>query len=434
MTIKKNTAPKQSTKVAKPVQTEHERLTQQVIDLMLLSVKAKKPEVVMSRHQAVCLLIEMSLQNGKDSHLFAALDALFEQNSAAYEQLADHIEYCVQSQYTDDGYVNVLMMVPVLVWSSNQLPSGKVDMTVINAFSKALKDNWLTDDATVLVSDILHTPDTLPEGFCDTYAFARTHFALADKGLALNAPVPKMTKGAKTSKHAMEPKNKLSETAHNTSDDDNDNDNGYLADSRFLLAVVRGRHDQDIFKGLLDKDGNVDMAAQEIAWTTAATPALAPYFVGCAYDVLPMEPFYPSSRTTEMAIRGFSLQAAALMVMTSMEVSADELRAVIAPCHGSEFEEYRISILLKNNDAVLQGITWPLLGREETQEAMLEEILGHLKNLGVHRIRLIEDAMPMEYCDDCEAPLFPDPNAEMVHQGTSDDDDDEPNPARHTVH
>jgi hypothetical protein len=40
----------------------------------------------------------------------------------------------------------------------------------------------------------------------------------------------------------------------------------------------------------------------------------------------------------------------------------------------------------------------------------------------------------MEYCDDCEAPLFPDSDAEMVHQGSPDEDDDEPNPARHTVH
>jgi hypothetical protein len=350
-------------------------------------------------------LIVSLLDAGKDAQLFAALDTLWEQNQAAYELLADHIEMSIETDSCANGDAYFFIAIPILVWSRNTLPSGQMDSSSIQALTTAVKNYWLSDISQLFIGNTLYTPDTLPDGFCATQKIAAKHFELAKKGRPLNVKVASAI---------------------------TDRDNNYLADSRFLLAVARGDPSQPFFKVLLNAEGETDLLQHELLWREVAHPTVAPYFVGCAYDVMSPKPYYQANRSAELAIRGFSLHAAILMVMTNMEVTADALRVVIAPCHGNQFEEYRVSVLLKDDNAVLQGVTWPLLGREETQAELLEEILAHLKALGLNRIRLIEDEMSMEYCDDCEAPLFPDPDADMVHAGNPDDD--EPNPTRHIVH
>jgi Protein of unknown function (DUF2863) len=106
-----------------------------------------------------------------------------------------------------------------------------------------------------------------------------------------------------------------------------------------------------------------------------------------------------------------------------LELAADQVRAVIAACHSTHFEEYRISLLTKTGTEILQGVTWPLLGREETQDDLLAEIQANLKALGITRIRMVDEQLAMDYCDDCGTPLFPDLNAELVHPGSPDEDE-----------
>ncbi len=390
----------------KSLKTSLPSLQQQLVDAAITASQTISENDIENEAALLRHLIVTILQTGKDSQLFGALDALWETNQTAYEVLADHIEMSIESAASDDGKLQLFLAIPILVWSRNTLPAGKMDAASITALKQAMKTHWLADAAELYVGDTLYTPDTLPDGFCSTYKLANKHFVQAEKGLALLAKKD----GASTGRGDL-----------------------FLADSRFLLAVVRGDSPDDFFKVLLNAEGNTDLATQETQWREKAHDTVAPYFVGCAYDVMPPKTYYEANRSAELAIRGFSLHAAILMVMTDMEVTADELRAVIAPCHSNQFEEYRISILLKDDPTVLQGVSWPLLGREETQVDLLDEIMAHLKVLGLSRIRLLEDEMPMEFCDDCEAPLFPDPDAEMVHVGQPDDGSDG-NSTRHTVH
>jgi Protein of unknown function (DUF2863) len=46
--------------------------------------------------------------------------------------------------------------------------------------------------------------------------------------------------------------------------------------------------------------------------------------------------------------------------------------------------------------------------------------------LGIQRVRIIDEQLPMDYCDDCGTPLFPDLNAELVHPGSPDEDEHSP--------
>ncbi len=365
-----------------------------------------------NRVAPVCEMIMHALSMNKDGVLFNALEMLWEQNTIAYELLADCIEFCVQTTLSADGKVSTLLAIPVLVWSSNALPSGVLDTASVLALSKVVHQHWLTDATEVHISHTLYTPDNLPDGFYDTHQLAHTYFVQAIKGQSL------------ASNFKPQP---LDETEHH-----HNAGNHALADNRFLLLVVRHLPDNSPIKLLLNQENKPDIALQESLWREIAHKVLADYFVGCAYDVMPPQPYYEANRNAELAIRGFSLHAAILTLMTQMEVTADDLRVVIGACYSSQFEEYRISLLLnKDDETVLQGITWPLLGREELQEDLLEEILAHLKALNIHRIRLLEDTIPMEYCDDCETPLFPDTEGDMVHITPPDD---EVNPSRYVVH
>jgi Protein of unknown function (DUF2863) len=353
-----------------------------------------KPEQLFWEQQATSN-VEAVLASGKDGTIFAALEVLWEEHPEAYERMADLAENCVQSKTHDDGTVSLLIAIPVLTWSRNQLPIGKTDEATIAALKKAVKTHWLADHVTLTMGHTLYGPDDLPEGFVGTGKLAKKHF---DDAL-LGKDTPHSRKA-------------------NAYDDD-----PFLADCRFWLGVLRAKVGAPLFQAQLSATGTLDLEAQESAWRTEAAAAAHRLFIGCAYDILPPEGYYEACRSAELDIRGFSLQASALMIMTSLELAADQVRAVIAACHSTHFEEYRISLLTKTGTEILQGVTWPLLGREETQDDLLSEIQANLKALGITRIRMVDEQLAMDYCDDCGTPLFPDLNAELVHPGSPDEDE-----------
>ena len=60
-------------------------------------------------------------------------------------------------------------------------------------------------------------------------------------------------------------------------------------------------------------------------------------------------------------------------------------------------------------------VVWPLLGQEDDSADVLGEIEAALKESGVTRIEQLDQRFPLEYCDDCGAPMYPSPDGEAVH-------------------
>jgi Protein of unknown function (DUF2863) len=371
-------------------------VTQLLHSVTSLELAKTLPEQQFWDHSTCNAILDV-LATGKDSTLHAAMDVLWEENPDAYERLADLTENCVQAGVGEDEYVYLLIAIPVLTWSRNELPAGKTDASTIAALKAALHEHWLAPDVQATLGHTLYSPDALPEGFAATAKLARKHFDQAALGKDYTA-TPK-------TEEALDP---------------------FLADCRFWLGVLRAKSGAPLFQAQLNPMGELDLSAQELAWRSQASQAARKLFIGCAYEVMPPEGYYEACRSAELEIRGFSLQASALMIMSTMELDPDGIRVVIAGCYGHQFEEYRISLMLKNGNEILQGVTWPLLGREETQEELLEEIHANLKSLGIQRIRVIDEPLGMDYCDDCATPLFPDLNAELVHPGTAEEDDESP--------
>ena len=88
---------------------------------------------------------------------------------------------------------------------------------------------------------------------------------------------------------------------------------------------------------------------------------------------------------------------------------------MIGPCYDTRMEEYRVSLGPLDSNAVYHGIVWPLLGNEDEATDVAGEIESVLREAGVRDIRFLDHHFPMEFCDDCGAPLFPDSEGELVH-------------------
>ena len=66
-------------------------------------------------------------------------------------------------------------------------------------------------------------------------------------------------------------------------------------------------------------------------------------------------------------------------------------------------------------DEVYHGIVWPLLGAEDEATDAAGEIEAILRETGVKEVLFLDHHFPMEFCDDCGAPLFPNREAELAH-------------------
>jgi hypothetical protein len=77
-----------------------------------------------------------------------------------------------------------------------------------------------------------------------------------------------------------------------------------------------------------------------------------------------------------------------------------------------------------DDDAVIEGVVWPLLGDDEEQT--LEEVEKALQGMSVGRSVIHKHRFPLEYCDDCGAPMFPHAAGHVVHAEPPDEAEDRP--------
>jgi hypothetical protein len=58
---------------------------------------------------------------------------------------------------------------------------------------------------------------------------------------------------------------------------------------------------------------------------------------------------------------------------------------------------------------------------ETTSKAPLEEITSILHEVGLIHIKHLGERFPMEFCEDCGAPLFSDAESELTHAEMPED-------------
>ncbi|WP_310452296.1 DUF2863 family protein [Sulfuritalea sp.] len=322
--------------------------------------------------------------NGEET-LIAVLDHLYNGGSRAYDELADMIESCAETRRVEagGGLDTVMIAAPVLAWSRFQIPSGNIPAAQLDALRVHLQAHVLAADAKLSLSDVLYSPDQLPQNYADTADLAG-----------------KLAKAAVHGRNLKFDPAQLPETMN------------FLSDTRYLVGAVAAPRGAALFRWQED-DG--DPAESFKQWTMQGGEALRPLLPACALEFMPVLAYHAAVRDADRASRPWSLRAAVAFLQTVLNQPAGELRAVVAPFHDRQLEEFRIGFTQRGNSDVLHGVVWPLLEHEDETNDAPTQIEAALRESGVTNVLMLDQRFPLEFCDDCGAPLYPNPEGEPVH-------------------
>lgn len=342
-------------------------------------------------------LIVRLLAAGNDDALNAALDQLYRDNPNAYDALADMIEAGAEGtrHATETGEFDVLLIAaPVLAWSRFSIPSGSIPRPVLANLRVQLQAHVLADGAKLALADYLFSPDQLPRSYGDTHALARklAPAAIAGNDISLDT-------------------GNLPETSQ------------FLSDMRYLIGAVAVPHGSALF-GWQEEKGSRELALTQ--WRAQGNACLQPLFPACALEPLLPDAYHAACRNADRQGRPYSLRASVSFLQTTLNVTPESLRAVVAPFHDKRLEEFRIGFTLRDRTDVVHGMVWPLLDAEDETTDSVAQIESVLRECGVDNILVMEQRFPLEYCDECGAPLYPDPEGEPVHAELPEDTESRP--------
>ncbi len=347
-------------------------------------------------------LLNDRLARGFDSDIDVALDELAKTSPRAYDDLADLAESCAESATIDiDGRPHdaLLLALPLLAWSRYKLPAANLSAALVDAVAAHLSGHLAAANTRIAVADYLYSIDQLPESFGEVYDAAQKLFEASAQGTRLKIDA----------KSLREPV-------------------AMLADTRYLLAAVIAPAGQALFHWQepgVDPDAKLSALA---AFREQAGAALQPMLTGCRAKMLSPNAFHAALRQADRDLREFSVEAAVAYLKLAYDLSSSALQATVAAFEdkrsGRDFE-LRIGIgSAEDDDAVVEGIVWPLLGDEE--DKAVEDIETALRALGITRITTHPQRFPLEYCDDCGAPMFPNPAGHAVHAEPPAEGDEQP--------
>jgi hypothetical protein len=345
-----------------------------------------------------------------------ALDHLFTIEPDGYDALMEAVEAASESvlvSHEGKDYDALLIALPILAWTRFAIASGPVAGDAVDTLVAHLYAHVLADRAQVAMAPMLYAIDQLPRTPADTFALTHrmAQSALKKETVKVAASGP--------------------ETAQ------------FLADTRYLLAVAVVPAGAPLFRWQATLDLR-DRAQALEQWQAQALPNVVRLLPGCGVDLLLPQAYYMACREADRNIRPASIRAAVHFLTNTLEVDAASLQAVIG-AFGEDagdvrIDEYRVAFTLADDTDVLYGIVWPLYGAEDADQVIsadtdnplrtsqaaaalppIEQILALLKEAGVTRIHQHDERFPMEFCDDCGAPLYPDLEAELVHAEMPED-------------
>jgi hypothetical protein len=232
------------------------------------------------------------------------------------------------------------------------------------------------------LADYLFSPDQLPRGYAETRRFAETLWeaALADGDLELDADgIPESGQ--------------------------------YISDVRYVMGAVAVVPGRPVFRW---NEGDGSRHAALAQWQEQGGPHFQSVMPGCGLELVLPDAYYAAWRRADRDGRPWSLRAAAAYLHAMLGVPAAELTAVAAPFYDRRLEEWRIGFSRDDNQ-VLHGVVWPMLGAEDETADSAGEIEQALKAAGVGQVQIMDQRFALEYCEDCGAPLYPNSDGDAVH-------------------
>jgi len=327
-------------------------------------------------------LVGRLLEHDNEEPMNQALDRLHETDARAYEELADLIEGVVEGGRLEERQY-LLIALPVLAWSRYEIPARGLAPDILAALRAQLSGHVLAAGARLALADFLYSPDQLPRGFLETRDLAQRlgTAALAGTDLRIDArTLPESTQ--------------------------------YVSDVRYVVGAITVEAGKALFRWN-ETDGNRDEA--ERRWRSQGGASLQAAMPGCTFEPVLPDAYFAAWRRADRDGRAFSLTSAVAYLQSLLEVPAGDLWAAVAPYHDQRLREWRIGFGRKDDDRVLHGVVWPLLGLEDETADIGAEIAQILAGTRIGQVQVLDQRMPLEYCDDCGAPLFPNLDGEPTH-------------------
>ncbi|CAM5778470.1 hypothetical protein CCAE64S_00141 [Castellaniella caeni] len=342
--------------------------------------------------------LDKALSTRQGQAVETALDQLLDSRSPAYEVLVEHAEAHSESillSHEGQTYEALLVSAPLLAWTRYQLPPGQLDATHIEQLSALLRTAVLQADTRLALLPELIRFDQLPQSFRETRNWVQ---AAAQQALGIRREAPIVRPA--------------------------DIPDDLLADAYFLMGVAVVPQGQPVFQWQTrqpDQPPTRDTVAAQ--WAQGCAGIVEALFTGCQVEYLPPEAFYSSTRQADQGIRPLTLKSAITWLQTAAHLPANELRAAIVACGEQSAEEYRIGFCTRQNNDVIYGCVWPSLNREEAaleqgaegQVDTWDTLAALLRESGIQDVRRLPGLQPLEFCEDCGTPYFPNMLGEMQH-------------------
>lgn len=337
--------------------------------------------------------VDRLLEDAEEAVLIAALDHLYAQRDRGYEVLVEMIESRSESRQSSgphkgreaEGKDLVLFDAPLLAWSRYGIPSGPIPSSVLTNLRTHLQAHVFADGVLLGLSDFLYSPDQLPANYCEVSALTRAMGEQALQGRDLH----------------LDPK-QVPETI------------SFISDTRHVLGVAVVPRGGALFRW---QEEAVSGGREEVLqqWSRQAAEVLRPLLTGCVSELLLPQSYHAACRQADRLSRPYSVRASVAFLGATLDLSAHELRAVIAPFYDKELEEYRVGFTARNAAQVIHGVVWALLDTEDENADIPAQIESVLREAGVEDIIHVDHRLPVEYCDDCGTPLYPNPEGEPEH-------------------
>ena len=357
-------------------------------------------------------LVEKNLELRHQSVLDSAAEHVFSNLPDAYEILIESIESMASSGRIKDGdteYEMILIAAPILAWSRFEIYSGAIPAEILRSLTTSWRESLLCKGVQVSLLPNLFSIDQLPQTYCDVNDLMQ-HTAkdfLKNRNASLSKELPKTVP--------------------------------FLADSRYLLGVVLAPVNSPVFQWQMTPSPFDVTKAKEatlLIWKQRAHAEIAHLLPGCGFEFLLPEAYYSACREADILIRPISIRSAVFYLTQTLNVEASELGAIIGrfgpETYPDQVDELRVGFTLRQHPEIIYGVIWPLYQQEDELNALIGpsiqdatdrsgEIPALLAESGVNNITILEDIFGMEYCDDCQAPLYADAEGELVHPEMPDD-------------
>lgn len=340
----------------------------------------------------ISALLRKHLAAGQDDVIEAALDTLARKDPEAADDLFEHVQATCQStefDAPDQSWQALLITSAYAIWTRYQLPQIDLTNDMLTKFVEGLKQTVLAPDVKVVAMPKLLGIDEMPRSFSQTYDWL---MKLTNRALGKRAALPTTI--------TLEPNPAL------------------LVDTRHLVMVVAVPKGNPVFRW--QSEPTVSQQDCALAWSQFISPLLSQLLPGCQFHALLPQPYHSSIELSEQHMRTIAIVSASEWLNSTLNLKAGELRATIAAIGEDGVQEYRVGYHRGRQQDVIYGTIWPLFDDNTVTEGgsiidTVDEIAATLKECGIKDVKRIPGVLLPEACEDCGAPLFPNPSGELVH-------------------